>query len=172
MNLLKSLYGDAWPEHMEEVIRLTFPDVADVLLPRLQSLMAYYDWAQEARFDLAAMSDLDRRQAMWEQRKALFGEDAMIIWQGQLRTEQMQDVVTQLNDATSMPLAEKMDTYFTQLHEIYQEDAPKAISHHRREVMDHFLTVGSVQQDLHNLSVARHQHLRQLREQVGLDEAH
>ncbi|MBK8971600.1 MAG: hypothetical protein IPM37_09620 [Hahellaceae bacterium] len=170
MDLLKSVYGADWPSHMEELIRLTFPEWAEALLLRFQNLQAYYEWSKDARFDLAAMSDQDRRQTMWERRKALFGDDALIIWQGQLRTEQMQDVVKSLNEATSMPLAEKMDTYFSQLQSIYQDEAPAAISRHRQEVMDHFLTVDAVQQNLHGLSAdARHQHLRQLREKVGLD---
>ncbi len=169
---LQELYGDQWQEHMEELIRLTFPELADLLLPRLTNLIAYNEWALEQRFEMANMSDQERRQYMWDKRIALFGEDAQIIWQGQLRSERVQDTLMELGKNTDMPLEQKIDVYISQLNEIYQADAAKTISQHSQEVVDHFLTVAAVQDDLNKMPEAdRRQQLKKLRKAVGMDDA-
>ena len=168
---LKKLYGEHWQDHMEEMIRLTFPDLVELLLPRFQNLLSYNEWALAQRDQVANMSELERRQFTWAKRTELFGDDAEMIWQGNLRSERVQDVLADLKDNPELPLEQKIDYYLEQFNEIYQSDAAQALGNHRQEVMDQFLTVDTVQNDLHKMpEPERRQHLRQLRKAVGLDE--
>lgn len=169
---LKEMYGASWQEHIEAMIRMTFPELAELLLPRLQNLLSYNEWALANREQIASMSEAERRQFTWAKRTELFGDDAEIIWQGQLRTERVQDVLVELSDSTELPLDRKIDHYLEQFNAIYQEDAAQVLSNRRQEVMDQFLTIDSVQSDLHALpEPERREHLRQLRSAVGMDEA-
>lgn len=168
---LKRLYGSQWQDHIEAFIRANFPEMAEQLLARYQNLMAYNEWALEQRFEIANMSEMERRQYMWDKRMELFGEDAQIIWQGQLRSERVQDVLVELGN-TDLALDEKIDLYKMQLNDIYQEDAEKALDQHRQEFVDHFLSVETVQADLHNLpQTERRQQLKKLRQAMGMDKA-
>lgn len=172
IHALKEIYGVSWHEHIEEMIRLTFPELAELLLPRLQNLLNYNEWALANREHIASMSEPERRQFTWAKRAELFGDDAEIIWQGQLRNERVQDVLLDLNDSPELPLERKIEHYLEQFNAIYQEDAEQLLSNRRQEVMDQFLTLDSVQNDLHALpEPERREHLRQLRTAVGMDEA-
>lgn len=169
---LKEMYGAGWQAHAEAMIRLTFPELAELLLPRLQNLLSYNEWALATREQIASMSEAERRQFTWAKRTELFGDDAEIIWQGQLRTERVQDVLVELNDSTELPLDRKIDHYLEQFNAIYETDAAQILSNRRQEVMDQFLTIETVQNDLHALpEPERREHLRQLRSAVGMDEA-
>jgi hypothetical protein len=169
---LRERYGANWHGHIEDMIRLTFPELAELLLPRLQNLLSYNEWALAHREQIASMSEAERRQFTWAKRTELFGDDAEIIWQGQLRTERVQDVLIELNESTELPLDRKIDHYLEQFNTIYQEDAAQVLSNRRQEVMDQFLTIETVQSDLHALpEPERREHLRQLRSAVGMDEA-
>lgn len=169
---LKEMYGAGWQAHAEAMIRQTFPELADLLVSRLQNLLSYNEWALANREQIASMSEAERRQFTWAKRTELFGDDAEIIWQGQLRSERVQDVLVELNDSTELPLDRKIDHYLEQFNAIYQEDAAQVLNNRRQEVMDQFLTVESVQNDLHALpEPERREHLRQLRSAVGMDEA-
>ncbi len=172
MAFLQSLYGDDWQAHIEEMLRMAFPELMDILLPRFQNLIVYNDWALAERTYMASMPEEERRQYVWAKRTELFGEDALIIWQGLLRNEQVQDVLSELAAQPELAFEQKLDYYLGQVQQIYQSDAPKMLARRGQEVMDNFLKVDTVQYDLHQMPKAeRSAHLRELRKAVGLDEA-
>jgi hypothetical protein len=169
-DFLKKMYGDQWQEHMELLVRLTFPEVAEQLLERFTKLMTYNEWVLDQKHVMQTLSDQEQRQVLWDKRRELFGEEAELIWQGQLRSEQVQDTLITLGQRDDLPMNQKINSYLQALNDIYQESGPGFIQKRQQEIMDRFLMLEGIQQDLHQMPAdARHQHMRQLREAVGLD---
>lgn len=132
---------------------------------------AYNDWLKASRADLAEMTPAERRDAMREARFRFFGADAEQIWEESIRQERILDTMDEINQSPDVPVDEKLSRYVDSIEEAYGEKAPGFIEKRQTELMNGFLTLPSVQDDLHAMSPeARARQLDQVRATMGLDE--
>jgi hypothetical protein len=170
---LMAHYPDDWRSRVADFLRQLFPELADELYARFESLMKYDDWLREHRAELQKMSPTERRQALWEARHATFGADADEIWAAELRNERIGDSLAALQAAgAGMTLERKLAAYLGAVNQAYGADARHFIEHRQTEFMNRFLGVETVQDDLRQMSAAERQAaLRQVRSALGMDAA-
>lgn len=154
------------------LLKSLFPELADELFAKLQNLIAYDQWLAENRSVLAGMDTADRRAALWETRTQLFGDDAREIWAGELRSEQMRASLEALQSAPQLTTEEKLEKYVDSIHEAYGDRAPEVIERQQTELLDAFLELDSVQQDLAAMPPdQRRENLHHVRSAMGMDPA-
>jgi hypothetical protein len=169
---LMAHYPDDWQDRVYGFLKQLFPELADALYDRLQRLVRYNDWLRDNRATLQGMSAQQRREALWQARQEAFGADAEEIFAAQRRGEQVRDALAALETASDLPLEQKITTYLDAIHVAYGEDAEYLLQSRQTEVMNSFLSVSTVQDDLHALaSDQRRAALRELRRAMGMDEA-
>ncbi|MGH8458902.1 MAG: hypothetical protein ACRESV_06090 [Nevskiales bacterium] len=165
-------YPDDWQDRVYGFLKALFPELADALYDKFLGLMRYNDWLRGNRSVLMAMSAAERRQARWDARHEAFGEDAEEIFVAQRRGEQVREVLASLESAEGMPVDQKLTTYLDAIHAAYGEDADYLIQSRQTELMNSFLSVDSVQDDLHTMpDEQRRASLRDIRRGMGMDEA-
>ncbi len=158
--------------HAYALLKSLFPELADVLFAKLQSLMTYDQWLEENRNVLAGMERSDRREALWEARTRLFGDDAREIWAGELRSEQMRATLDALQASPQLTTEEKLEKYVDSIHEAYGERAPEVIERQQTELLDAFMELDSVQEELAALPPEqRRENLHHVRSAMGMDHA-
>lgn len=168
---LMEAYPDDWQERLQGFLAQAFPELAAQLYAQYQNMTAYNDWLAANRADLATMTPAERRDAMREARFRFFGADAEQIWEEAIRHERIYDAMDQINQSADVPVDEKLSRYVDSIEEAYGEKAPGFIEKRQTELMNGFLTLPSVQDDLHAMSPeARARQLDQVRETMGLDE--
>lgn len=169
---LMTRYPDDWQDRVYGFLKALFPDLADALYEKFLGLMRYNDWLRGNRELLLKLPAGDRRKAMWDARREAFGADAEEIFAEQRRSEQIQDALASLESAQGMSLDQKLTTYLDAVHTAYGADADYLIQSRQTEVMNRFLSVNSVQDDLHAMpSSERETALREIRRGMGMDEA-
>ena len=147
-----------------------FPESYEKLLTAFAAFTSYNDW-QGQLGSMVFNSKEERQRAIWDKRIQLFGDDAKIIWQSQLRQEQV-DAALQKIDTSSLPLSTKVDNYVQTLVNVYGESAKIPEKSHPVQVMGNFLQLKSVQDQLHSLTPEQQkQELTHLRAAIGLDKA-
>jgi hypothetical protein len=148
-----------------------FPELADELHAQFQKNMAYRQWLMDNRQELNLLSRDDRMDRIWDTRYQIFGEDAYEIWEVELKTEQIYDALQQINGQPDVPFEEKYTTYLGAVRQAYGDASDRFIEKRRQELMDRFLAVETVQDDLYELPLEeRNQKLREFRKSMGLDE--
>ncbi len=169
---LMAHYPDDWQDRIYAFLKQLFPELADALYEQFQKLIRYNDWLRGNRAALLKLSANDRRRAMWEARREAFGADAEEIFAAQRSGEQVRDALVSLESAQGMPVDQKLTTYLDAIHAAYGDDADYLIQSRQTEVMNSFLSVNSVQTDLHAMSAEdRQAALRDIRRGMGMDEA-
>ena len=165
----QKLYPNDWQSHVRDVLKKLFPGMADKLLARFGAYSDYLDWVgQNGSRTYTDMGE--RRRVMWDKRRALFGEDAKIIWADEIRGEKIAATLESLKTSTA-PFSGKAGTFVSTLREAYgdsyrQVDGQVATT----ELMSEFLKLPSVQEDLHRQSPAQQsESLRLLRSELGMD---
>ncbi len=112
-----------------------------------------------------------RREAIWNQRLAVFGPAANDIWSVERREQNLAATIDQLASSTA-PLQDKKQTYLRSLKETYGEGITAPNAPHQTQNMTRFLSLPSVQDDLRQVPVAaRRDALRSFRSDMGLDPA-
>lgn len=171
MQFLSSAYPDDWETRVYAFLQKTFPEMADELFEQYQKVMQYRTWLTDNRQDLNLLSRKDRLDRLWDMRYMIFGEDANDIWLFSLKNEQIYDSLEKIATSEDISLQEKTKIYLEGIRLAYESDADRLIENRRQELMDRFLTVESVQKELHSLSPdIRKQKLREFRKSFGLDE--
>ncbi|HXG29564.1 MAG TPA: hypothetical protein VNJ47_12040 [Nevskiales bacterium] len=169
---LMAHYPDDWQDRVYGFLRQLFPALADALYDKFQRLVRYNDWLHGNRAVLQKMSAQQRREALWQARQEAFGADAEEIFAAQRRAEQVRDALAALEATPDLPLEQKMTTYLDAIHAAYGEDAEYLLQSRQTEVMNSFLAVDTVQDDLHALAPdERRVALREIRRAMGMDEA-
>lgn len=168
---LMQRYPDDWRERVGPLLSLLFPGMAEELIAKFEKLMAHNDWLRDNREALLKMSPEDRRRALWDARRAAFGEQAEEIWAAELRGQRVQQELAAIEAAPGYSLEDKLSRYLGAVNEAYGEKAPQFIESRQTELMNRFLDVTSVQDDLHRLPPAeRAAALRQIRSSLGMDQ--
>ena len=167
---LMKLYPDDWEERMQEFLKGAFPDLADELYEKFSRLTEYNEWLRNNRSDVIKMSPGERRDALWDIRYQIFGEEAYVIWEAELRSEQIIDSLDQIAEARDTGIDEKLDTYLNSVKTAYGDMADQFIQKRQTELMNKFLSVESVQENLHALpGEERKEKLVTLRRAMGMD---
>ena len=168
---LMKTYPDDWRERLQAILAQAFPGLADQLYAQFLNMTAYNEWLAANRGALNGMSAADKRDALNDARFRFFGPDAAEIWAEALRNERIYDAMDSINQAPDMPVDEKLSTYLGAINEAYGDAAPDFVERRQTELMNGFLTLPSVQDDLHAMSAeARARELDRVRAAIGLDE--
>ena len=168
---LMEKYPYDWLARLKAMLKIFFPEHYEQLLASLNAIESYNDWMAQLKHSMTFNSPEERTRAIWDKRLQLFGEDAKVIWQAQVKQEKVNAVLQQL-DQSNLPLNSKIDRYVQTLKEVYGAEAIDPDKSHPVQQMESLLTLNSVQDQLHNLPPEqRQQELRHLRKAIGLDEA-
>jgi len=168
---LMKTYPDDWQTRIQALLAQAFPDLADELYARFLNMTAYNEWQTANRNELSQMSAADRRNALHDARFRFFGPDAAEIWEESLRNERIYDAMDAINQAEGTSVDEKLASYLGAINEAYGETAPEFLERRQTELMTGFLTLPSVQEDLHAMPAdARARELDRVRAAMGLDE--
>jgi hypothetical protein len=171
MEYLEKFYPDDWESHVLDFFKRMFPELADELYAQFQKNMTYRQWLIDNRQELNMLSREDRRDRLWDMRYQIFGEDAYEIWEVELKTEQIYESLQQINEQPDAPFEEKYATYLGAVKQAYGDTSDRFIEKRRQELMDRFLAVETVQDDLYEMPAQeRNQKLREFRKSMGLDE--
>lgn len=171
MAYLMKHYPDDWQDRMYGFLKALFPDLADALYEKFEQLVRFNGWLKDNREILNNLSSASRRQALWDARREAFGPDAEEIFAGAMRNEKLQDALTGLSEAENLRFDEKLSVFLDAVHEIHGDKAEHFIQNRQTELMNRFVSVPTVQADLHAMSAEeRGAAMRQMRSAMGLDE--
>ena len=169
---LQQRYPEDWQTRVQGFLVQLFPELASALFAQFEKLMSYTDWLKANRAEMSRLPAAERRQALWDARRATFGADADEIWQAELRNEKVVEVLAALDQAHGKSTDEKMNQFLDALDQTYGEQAPLFIERSRTELLNRFLAVNSVQTELASLPrPEQHAALRRVRTALGMDEA-
>lgn len=171
MQQLLSIYPDDWQQRLLRILVAAFPGQAAELRDCYDGVLAYKDWMDQILPHMTFSSGEARKQAIWDKRIAIFGNDAYTIWASERREQELAVTLDQL--ATSgEPLERKTTTYIEALRKTYGEGVIGPQAPHLTQNMTRFLQLDSVQRDLKSLPAdARREELRSFRKAMGLDDA-
>lgn len=168
---LMKMYPDDWRSRVYDFLKQAFPELADALFAQFEKLLRFNDWMRDNRHEMMQMDSRDRREALWDARREFFGEDADEIWEITRRNEQILEALDDADDAGG-GIEAKLEGYLDAIEEAYGEQAQDFLQRRRTELMLRFLSVESVQDDLHDLPAGeRQEKLREIRSGLGLDDA-
>lgn len=169
---LMQRYPDDWAERVQAFLQLLFPELAAELLEQFNHLTQYNDWLRLHREELLKMPAAERRKALWDARRAAFGDDAAEIFAGEARTERMQQSLAALELAQNKTFSEKTTVFLDSVKQAYGDQAESFIQNRQTELLNSFLDVASVQNDLRAMASAeRSAALREVRGALGMDDA-
>ncbi len=162
-----------WREALLAAVRAAFPDRYDEIAKNLDRRLEYERWMKENRVRLDAQEPEARRAELRAERNRIFGEEtADAIWASEQKNQAVSDTLAELDAQGGQSLGDKLTTYTERLEEIYEDQYDSYIEKHQHEAMNRFLALQSVQADLDVMSAeARAESLRQIRKEMGLDEA-
>lgn len=163
---------DRWQEALLDLLRVAFPDRYAELAANLQHWLDYERWMDEQRTVLQGLGDKERRAALWEARKRIFGEEAAeSIWAAEIKSQAATDALHAAGALEGATVSDRLARYKEGLEDAYQEHTESFLEQHRQEVMDRFLDLDSVQRDLSTLTPEeRARSMREIRQGLGLSE--
>ncbi len=169
---LMQRYPDDWAERVQAFLEQLFPELAGELYEQFRHLLEYNDWLRLHREELLKMSPEDRRLALWNARRAAFGDDAAEIFAGELRNERIHASLATLDSAHGKTLVEKTAVLLDAVKQAYGDQAEIFIQNRQTELLNSFLDVASVQEELRAMPPAeRSAALREVRSALGMDGA-
>jgi hypothetical protein len=173
MRHFQKLNPTGWEADLVALLRRAFPEQAEELALRLRQRVEYERWMDAHQKELRDKPAAERRAAVWEERKRLFGQDvAERLWAGELRAAAVADALGAIDTLPGANLGERLERYQKSLAQTYGEEAPDYVREHPQELMNRFLELGSVQRELGAMSPEqRAESLRTVRQGMGLDEA-
>jgi hypothetical protein len=162
-----------WQAELLAAVRAAFPERYAEIAANLQHRMEYEEWMAHNKERLRGLGERERREALWEARKRLFGEDAAEeIWASELKNQAITDALAEIDARPDATVGERLAQYTEGLQETHQDRTDTFLQNHRQEALNRFLTLESVQQELSSLSPAeRSAALRTVRKGLGLDDA-
>jgi hypothetical protein len=169
---LKTIYPDTWRDHLGAWLFQAFPEYAPVLLERFEQLAAYSDWMNGNREWMATLAPDELRELLWEKRLEIFGDEALTIWEMELKKNEVDRLAADIDAMAGAPFEEKLNHFNQTFDGIYGDMAPAYRKNHPQNLMNTFLGIDSVQDDLHTMTPeTRTASLTDLRKAMGLDEA-
>lgn len=164
-------YPDDWKQRLQALLERAFPGMGAQLLAQYQNMQSYNDWLAANREQLQQMTPDERRAALNDARFRFFGDDAAEIFEEALRQERLLDTMREIEQVPEAPVDEKLSKYVDSIQQAYGEKAPSFLENRGTELMNNFLTLPSVQDDLHAMAPeARSRQMENVRRQMGLDD--
>lgn len=162
-----------WEAELLAAIRAAFPERYAELSANLQHRIAYEAWLKSNGDRLRGLGEGERREAVWEARRRLFGEEAAgEIWASELKGQAVTDALAAIDARPDATIGDRLALYKESLQETHPEDADTFLQNHRQEELSRFLALESVQRELASASpAARSAALRDVRKGLGLDDA-
>ncbi|ADO74425.1 hypothetical protein [Stigmatella aurantiaca] len=172
MRYFSERYPDRWEEELLAFLRKMFPEMYDTLAATLRNRIDYEKWVKDNHAYLRGLSPQERRTALWDARHRLFGKDAAErIWASERKNQAMGDSLVALEAMEGANVQEKLSAYKQRLQDVYGEQAPAHLARHQQELMDRFMDLPSIQQELTAMPPERRlESLRAIRQEMGLDE--
>lgn len=169
MGYLMKMYPDDWVVYMYAMLREIFPGMENEIFDTFEKLHKYNTWLKENQNDLAQLNSKDKRNALWEKRYEIFGQDADQVWEAEKRIEPIYNALDTIQES-DMPFNEKLSLYKQSIQEAYKSNTDTFVARKQQELMNSFLDVESVQKDLANMTPQeRKENLKEVRKAMGLD---
>lgn len=164
-------YPDDWQQRVRALLAQAFPDLADQLFAQYQNMEAYNEWLKANRDELAKLPRGEKRDALNDARFRFFGPDAAEIFEESLRHERIYDAMDAIAQSTDTNVNQKLKTYLDAINETYGEKAPQFVEKRQTELMNNFLTLGTVQDELRAMNPeVRAQQMDSIRSAMGMDD--
>ena len=168
--------AEAYPEEgealFEAAMAAAFPEFSIAILALMADMDRYHRWLLENELSLRNLSPMEREAALWQQRQAIFGARASLIW-GQEESltgrhaEAVKEELARLDQAHELTPKEVAHQLSTTIDSLYGFDiasqlvTPDALG-------QALFSMASVQQDLASMSAQeRQQRMAALRRQMG-----
>jgi len=176
-DFLINLYPDDGAARFYHILKRAFPELADEIMATIEKMEAYNRWYRENRQLLAEMTELERRGAIWEKRREIFGDDAEAVWSEEVfayedRKQTMKETIHLLDGSYDTTIEEKLDIYMDTLNQTYG-NTPEAYALENKSLLSKvFFGIESVQADLKGMSPDQRQaEINQIRREMGFTEA-
>ena len=167
---LKRRYPNSWRTELERIVRTAFPDEADDLLRLGDARESFEAYVNEHEAYLRDLTVEERREHLWEQRRAFFGEDADVLFENVHRNEALGDALRELAESHEGTPQERFGDFMDTVREQYGEESQTFIDARRTELIGRFLDLPATQEDLAEQPAdARYAALRQIREESGME---
>jgi len=162
-----------WQADLLAAMRVAFPERYAEIAANLQHRIDYEAWMKSNNERLRGLGERERREALREARRRLFGEGAADeIWASEQKSQAIADALAAVDARPDATVGDRLGQYRESLQETYQENTDTFLQNHRQEALDRFLTLQSVQRELSSLALAdRAAALRDVRKGLGLDDA-
>jgi len=168
-----SLYPEDGEARFYNILKRAFPELADEIMLTLNKLDKYNRWLKENEPRLAEMNELERKGAIWEKRRELFGDEAEDVWSEEVyayeqRKQDMKETIRLLDESYDTTIEEKLDIYINTLNKTY-EDSPEAYFLKNRGLLAKvFFGIDSVQKELSKMNPDRRQmEINKIRREMG-----
>jgi hypothetical protein len=161
-----------WQAELLAAVRAAFPERYAEIAANLQHRLDYEAWLSKNEARLRGLGDRERREAIWEERKRLFGAAADDIWSSERKNQAVTDALAAIDARPDATVADRLAQYKESLLETHEENTDAFLQNHRQDTLNRFLGLDSVQRELASLSpAARAAALRDVRKGLGLDES-
>jgi transcriptional regulator of met regulon len=168
---LKENFPEDWETKLEDLLYRAFPDAAGRILTTFGRMDSYDEWLVENKFDLAALQEEEIREALWQKREEIFGEDASEIWGADSESAHLRDLLEILEEADDIPLKDRVRLFRSAADESGPAGADPLLQDKSHIMTLAFLSSESVQAELRQMSTdERAESLRQIRRSMGIDE--
>ncbi|MEW6079096.1 MAG: hypothetical protein AB1724_14895 [Thermodesulfobacteriota bacterium] len=168
---LKEVYPEAWQNHLMEYLTAAFPDQAKALYDQYLKYSQFTEWVSANYSTLISLNAEERKQLLWAKRRQYFSDQADVVWEMELKAEQMALSLQEIERRQEAPFQDKVNFYLAEINGIYDVQADTYRRSYQQKVMDQFLEVESVQADLRRMTPeARRENLTRFRAAVGLDD--
>ncbi len=175
---IKKKYPYDWKERIKVILAAEFPEYSVEMTDKLEKLDEYKTYLKEHRNELQALSQAEKKEKMLAKRREIFGSESDEIWEQEIASEKISDMLGRLDGRSDLSAYDKMRTYSTFTKSVYTEASDLSSGKSGDEIMvrnydlvNNFLELDSVQSDLGGMSPdERARFLRQLRESTGLKE--
>lgn len=170
---LSQLYPQDGPEKFYSALKRAFPDLADDIMLVLAKMERYQDWLEDNAHRLSQLNPAEKEGLIWEQRNAIFGEDAKEIWSEEIiafeqKKQDVRETISYLDEATDMTIYEKLDVYQSSLKDAYDGSTEEFVLDNKGLLAKVFLSIGSVQDELKQLDPERRQQeINNIRRELG-----
>jgi hypothetical protein len=169
---LREHYPADWQQRVRAFLDELAPELAGELLAMYQGLVRLNEWLALHREELMRLPPDQRRAALWAARREAFGADAEAIYAGEVRSERLLAALQDIDVATGLTADEKLARFVAAVTESWGDQATEFMQARGSELMNRFLDVPSVQDELRGQSAGeRSESLRRIRAGLGLDEA-
>ncbi len=173
ISYLKAHHPEDWQQRMYALLQASFPDMADALMAKYESLQSYNEWLVADRQALQKMTREERRAVLWDKRYAAFGTEAEEIWAAEIKNQKIQDALGEVAAGnTEGSLVEQAESVVAAIRETYGEQSDDFIRRRQTELVNKFLAIPSIQENLHQLPEEdRRKSMREVRATMGMDTA-